>query len=151
MSDSPEAPATPYDQFRAGERHDDVFFFLHEDAVGAPDALQHVAEDVGTGVVLVLPGDRGGEVFQKVTGLDPMEFAGVAMDTEGHIDASLTAGDCPSRDADSHFVKFVFAFSEEENPEVGGIYAEGDVIHAYAACNCGTTYSDKWVVGERDD
>ena len=26
------------------------------------------------------------------------------------------------------------------------LYAEGDVIHAYAACDCGTTYSDRWVV-----
>ena len=54
--------ATPHDQFLAGERHDDILLFLHEEAVG-------------------------------------------------------------------------------------DIYAEGDVIHAYAACECGTTYSDKWVVG----
>ena len=25
-------------------------------------------------------------------------------------------------------------------------YVEGDVMHAYAACDCGTTYSEKWVV-----
>jgi hypothetical protein len=32
---------------------------------------------------------------------------------------------------------------------VGDIYAEGDVIHGYVSCSCGTAYSDKWVVGER--
>ena len=143
-----DGAATPREEFLAGERHDDVLFFLHEDAVGAPDALAGVAEDVGTGVVLVLPGDRGGEAFERATGLDPMDFAGVAMDTEGTIARDCTSGECPSREAGDHRVRFVFAFSEARNEAVGGIYAEGDVIHAYAACECGTTYSDRWVVGD---
>ena len=40
----------------------------------------------------------------------------------------------------------VVAVAEERNDSVGGLYAEGDVMHAYAACDCGTTYSEKWVV-----
>ena len=32
-----------------------------------------------------------------------------------------------------------------EDEAVGDLYAEGDVMHAYAACDCGTTYSEKWV------
>jgi hypothetical protein len=51
--------------------------------------------------------------------------------------------------ADDHRVKFVFAFAEAENEEVGGLYAEGDVIHAYAQCECGEAYSDRWVAGTR--
>jgi hypothetical protein len=31
---------------------------------------------------------------------------------------------------------------------VGGVYAEGDVVHAYAQCACGTAYSDRWVVDD---
>lgn len=139
---------TPAEQFLAGERHDDVLFFLHEATVGAPDALSDVAETVENGVVLVLPGDRGSETFERVVGIDPMDFAGSAMGTEGAIRSDCTGGTCPAGDGPDHRVKFVFAFSEPENPEVGGLYAEGDVLHAYAACECGTTYSDKWVISE---
>ena len=53
----------------------------------------------------------------------------------------MTAGD-----GDDHDVRFVFAFVEDQNDSVGGLYADGDVMHAYAACDCGTTYSEKWVV-----
>jgi hypothetical protein len=141
--------ATPHEQFLAGERHDDILLFLHEDAVGAPEALESVSESVESGVVLVLPGDRGSETFEAVVGIDPMDFAGSAMDTDGDITADCTGGDCPAGADEEHGVKFVFAFSEAENPDVGGLYAEGDVVHAYAACECGTIYSDKWVVGER--
>ncbi|MFW6382849.1 MAG: DUF5807 family protein, partial [Haloferacaceae archaeon] len=67
--------------------------------------------------------------------------------TEGLIDADLTGGTCPEEaSGGEHTPRFVFAFAEERNEEVGGIYAEGDVIHAYAHCECGTSYSDKWVV-----
>lgn len=140
--------ATPHEQFLAGERHDDILLFLHEDAVGAPEALQGVAESVESGVVLVLPGDRGSQTFEQVVGIAPMDFAGSAMDTDGEVRDDCTGGDCPDGPGAAHQVKFVFAFSEPQNEAVGDIYAEGDVIHAYAACECGTTYSDKWVVGE---
>lgn len=43
----------------------------------------------------------------------------------------------------------MFAFAEEQNGEVGGLYAEGEVIHAYVACTCGQRYSDKWVADEQ--
>jgi hypothetical protein len=46
-------------------------------------------------------------------------------------------------------LRFTFAFVEARNEEVGGIYAEGPVVHAYAACTCGETYSQRWVAGTR--
>ncbi|WP_255198557.1 DUF5807 family protein [Halorarius litoreus] len=141
---------TPYEEFLAGERPDDILIFLSDETIGNPDALGNVAESLDDGVVLVLPGDRGRSTFADTTGIDPMDFAGVAMQTDGHIDRDCAGADCPSTDTGTHDLKFVFAFAEDQNEEVGGIYAEGDVVHAYAACSCGETYSDKWVVGEAD-
>ena len=54
----------------------------------------------------------------------------------------------PGTSEGTHALQYVFAFAEERNEEVGGIYAEGDVIHAYAVCTCGTAYSDRWVANE---
>ncbi len=140
---------TPREGFLAGERHDDILLYLHEDTVGDLDALTGVAESVADGVVLVLPGDRGSAVFEQATGIAPMSFAGDAMDTDGDIARDLTAGTCPSGDGPDHYPTFVFAFSEAQNEAVGGVYAEGDVVHAYAACDCGVTYSDKWVIEDQ--
>jgi hypothetical protein len=75
----------------------------------------------------------------------------MAMDTEGEVARDLTAGTCPAGDDEDHYAKFVFAFAEEHHPEMEGLYAEGDVLHAYAACACGETYSEKWLAGERTD
>ena len=143
------------EEFLAGDRVEDVAFFLHEDAVGNADALADYAEEVANGVFLVLDGDDGRSAFQSATGLDPMALAKRAMGTDGEIDRDLTGGVCPNADADGadgpdaeHAAKFVFAFAEAQNEEVGGVYAEGDVVHAYAVCTCGEAYSEKWVVGE---
>ena len=139
------------EEFLAGERVEDIAFFLHEDSVGNVDALSEYAEQVEDGVVLVLDGDQGRSAFQSSTGLDPMALAKRAMGTDGEIDRDLTGGVCPNADGESgedHVAKFVFAFAEEQNEEVGGIYEEGDVVHSYAVCTCGETYSEKWVVGE---
>ena len=70
------------------------------------------------------------------------------MQAEGDLDLESFEGDCPEGDGDEHAPRFVFAFAEEQNEEVGEIYAEGDVIHAYAVCECGAAYSDRWVVDE---
>ena len=130
--------------FLAGDRPEDVAFFLHEAAVSGIDALAEQGERTETGVVLVVPGDTGRSAFQSATGIDPMAFAQEAMDTEGAVDRDLTGGTCPADGAD-HEARLIFAFAEEENPDVGGLYAEGDVIHAYVACECGQRYSEKWV------
>jgi hypothetical protein len=58
-------------------------------------------------------------------------------------------GDDADDPADAHDVRFVFAFAEAENQDAGGLYAEGDVVHAYVSCACGTAYSDRWVAGSR--
>jgi len=103
-------------------------------------------------VRLVLDGETGRSAFQAGTGMDAMEFAQSAMGTEGTIDRTLDGGDCPfaeKRPDEDHGVRFVFAFAEGQNEEVGGLYAEGDVVHAYAHCTCGGNYSDKWIVGDR--
>ena len=135
-----------YESFLAGDRPDDVLVYLHEDGVGSVEDLLEIGTRVDDGVVLVLPGDDGRAAFESATGLDPMAFAGAAMDTDGDVGDDCTGGHCPADDGGDHYARFVFAFAEAQNEAVGDLYAEGDVMHAYAACACGTTYSDKWVV-----
>jgi len=139
-----------YDSFLRGERPDDILIYLHEEGIGSMDSLAEIGVRVDDGIVLVLPGEEGRAAFQRATGLDAMDFAGMAMDTDGEIDADCTGGSCPDSDGSGeHYAKFVFAFVEEQNEAVGGIYADGDVRHGYAACACGTTYSEKSVL--KDD
>lgn len=141
--------------FLAGDRPDDVLIYVAESAVSGIEALADRGERVDDGVVLVVEGERGRRAFERATGLDPMAFARDAMGTEGTVDPGCTGGTCPvagdptAADPETHDATFVFAFAEEHNDEVGGLYAEGDVIHAYVACSCGETYADKWVAGER--
>jgi hypothetical protein len=140
------------EQFLAGDAPEDVAFFLHEAAVSGIDALAEAGERTEDGVVLVVPGDTGRSAFQSATGIDPMAFAREAMGTEGEVARDLTAGACPAgegtTDAAGHEARLVFAFAEEQNEEVEGLYTEGDVIHAYVACECGQRYSEKWLAGE---
>ena len=144
------------EQFLAGERPDDVAFFLHEAAVSGIDALAERGERTAEGVVLVVDGEAGRQAFQSATGIDPMAFAQEAMGTEGTVDRDLTGGTCPDSggdaggdgDAEGHEARLVFAFAEAQNEDVEGLYAEGDVVHAYVACECGRRYSEKWLAGE---
>ncbi|MFB6092301.1 MAG: DUF5807 family protein [Haloquadratum sp.] len=147
------------DEFLAGERHDDVALFLTEDYLDSQARLAEMGEAVDAGYVLVVPGDAGRQAFSAGTGMDAMAFAREAMDERGHVDRDLAGGECPEADAeaaaddagegaDDHETEFIFAFSEAQNEEVGGLYARGDVIHAYAHCACGANYSDRWVVGQ---
>ncbi|WP_224267803.1 DUF5807 family protein [Haloprofundus salinisoli] len=139
-------------EFFAGERLDDVALFLTDDYLDEQGKIANYGETVDGGVVLVEPGDKGRQLFAAGTGMKAMEFAQSAMGNEGVIADDLSGGECPAAEgeaesgADDHRVKFVFAFAEAKNEEVGGIYAEGDVIHAYAQCECGQSYSDRWVV-----
>ncbi|MFC6960743.1 DUF5807 family protein [Halocatena marina] len=139
-------------EFLSCERPEDVLIYLSESSVSNLDSLADHGEPVSDGLVLVLAGDRGRSVFERAVGVQPMTFAGAAMDTEGTISTDCTSGDCPSKHPDEpdseHQVRFLLAFAEEQNDEVGGIYGDGDVIHAYAACTCNTTYSDRWVLDE---
>ena len=140
---------TDRDAFLAGDRTDHVALFLADSFVSG-DSLAEYGESVPDGTLLVVPGDTGRSVFQTATGMEAMGFAKQAMGTEGDIDADLAGGECPEvGDGEDHDVEFVFAFAEEQNEEVGGLYGEGTVIHAYAYCDCGTAYSDKWVAGDR--
>lgn len=133
------------EEFLTGARPADVHIFLHESALSNAEALASHGEAVGAGTVLVLDGEKARSTFQTATGIDPMEFAQEAMGTDGEIDEECTDGICPDGTGEEHYPKFIFAFAEEQNEAVGGLYAEGPVIHAYAACACGTRYSDKWV------
>jgi hypothetical protein len=135
------------EQFLAGERFDDVAFYLSESFVDDLAALEAQGERVEDGIVIVVEGDRGREAFEAATGMDAMNFAGAAMGTEGHVDDDLAGGVCPNAEPGSHEIQFTFAFAEAKNEDVGGLYAEGDVIHAYAYCTCRSAFSDKWVVG----
>ena len=140
------------EQFLAGERPDDVLVFFAESAVSDLGTLATHGEQVPRGVVLILAAERGRSAFEGATGVDPMTLASSAMKSEGRIDLTEFEGECPEAngeletdDSDDHTPRFVFAFAEEQNSEVGGIYGDGDVIHAYAVCDCGTAYSDRWV------
>lgn len=164
--------------FLAGERPDDVLVYLAARAVSDVETLAAHGERVNEGIAFVLDAERGRRVAKRAMGTDPMDLAKRAMDRDGKIDLVALRGDCPAIDtasgspshADSgapvdpdtddpdspddtertHVLRQVFAFAEERNAEAGGIYAEGDVIHAYAVCSCGTAYSDRWVAGSRD-
>ena len=142
--------------FLAGDRLEDVALFLADAFVDDPEALADRGVPVDGGVVLVVDGERGRRVFSSITGADAMGFAREAGAVEGEIAPDLSGGACPEHDTGNeetaetgHTAQFVFAFAEARNEDVGGIYAEGDVIHAYARCDCGAGYSHRWVAGER--
>lgn len=140
---------TDREEFLRGDRPDDVAIYLADEAISNPAALAEYAESVGDGLVVVLPGERGRRAFQSAAGIDPMTLAQAAMHTAGDINDDLTGGTCPVAETapdDDHTIQFVFAFAESQNEDVDGIYAEGDVIHAYAVCSCGERFSEKWVV-----
>jgi len=137
-------------EFLDGERLEDVVLYLAEDQLDEADKLAAAGEQRENGVVLVVDGEQGRRMFSAGTGMDAMEFAKEAMGEEGQIDLDLAGGACPAGDGEEHELSFVFAFAEAENPDVGGMYADGDVIHAYARCACGGAYSQKWVVGSRE-
>ncbi|WP_435161189.1 DUF5807 family protein [Halorubrum sp. SY-15] len=155
--------------FLAGDRLDDVVLYLSDVFLDDDSRLRDVGTETDDGVRLVLDGETGRDAFAAGTGMDAMSFAGDAMGTSGVIARSLDAGACPDADADAgaasdadagtsadaaaedHAVRFLLAFAEAQNEAVGGRYADGDVIHAYAHCACGARYADRWVVGERDD
>ena len=144
------------DEFLAGDRLDDVVFFVSDEYLDDDSRLRNVGTTTDDGVRLVLDGETGRSAFQAGTGMGAMEFAQTATRTEGTIARTLDGGDCPFAGGDEgeaaneeHRVSFVFAFAEGQNEEVGGLYADGDVVHAYAHCACGESYSQKWIVGER--
>jgi len=140
------------EEFLAGERPDDVLMYFSAAAVSGVDALAERGERVDDGAVLVVEGETGRSAFQNAVSVDPMQFAKRAMGTEGDVDPDCTGGVCPAADEGGngdHEARFVFAFAEEQNTEVDGIYQEGDVIHAYVSCSCGEAYSEKWLAGER--
>jgi hypothetical protein len=140
--------ASARDEFLAGSRPDEVALFVAE--ADASPTLAERGVETERGVLLVLPGERGRAAFSAGTGTDAMAFAGQAMSRDGRVALTLDSGECPEDNGEErHAVRFLLAFAEAENPEVGGQYAEGDVIHAYAKCDCGVAYADRWVVGER--
>lgn len=145
------------DEFLAGERLDDVVFYLSDAYLDDDSRLRNVGTETDGGVRLILDGETGRSAFEAGTGMGAMEFAKTAMGAEGTIARSLDGGECPFADDagetpdEDHDVSFVFAFAEAQNEEVGGLYAEGDVVHAYAHCACGESYSHKWIVGDRDE
>ena len=144
------------DEFLAGERLDDVVFFVSDAYLDDNSRLRSVGTETDDGVRLILDGETGRSAFEAGTGMGAMEFAKTAMGADSEIALSLDGGVCPFAEDDSdagteHATQFVFAFAEAQNEEVGGLYADGDVVHAYAHCACGVSYSDKWVVGSETE
>jgi len=136
--------ASRREAFLAGERPDDVAIFIDDDVVEGD--LSDAAERTENGWLLIVDGESGRSVFQRLAGVDPMAFARQAGDARTAVDRDLTGGDCPE-DSD-HDPEYVFAFVEAQNEEVGGLYADGPVVHAYAHCECGADYSERWVAGD---
>lgn len=142
-------------EFLAGDRPDDIAVYVAESAIDDPDRLAQlrVGRRVPGGVVLVIDGDQGRDAVRTAVGVDPMNFAGRAMGADGRVAPDLTAGVCPAAESndhdDDHDARFVFAFVQEQTDDVDGPYTEGAVVHAYAQCDCGTAYSEKWLVGEK--
>ena len=138
------------DEFLAGDRLDDVVLYLRDEYLDDDSRLRRIGTETDDGLRLILDGETGRSAFEAGTGMGAMEFAKTAMGNDGEIARSLDAGVCPAAGGDGeHAVRFVFAFAEAQNDEVGGLYADGDVVHAYAHCTCGESYSHKWVVGDR--
>ncbi|WP_306053957.1 DUF5807 family protein [Natronococcus wangiae] len=138
--------SNPRAEFLAGERPDDVALFLADSYV-SDDRFEKFGDPVENGIVMIVDGESGRNAFKAATDTDAMGFAKTAMQQEGVIADDLTDGTCPDADesnAEEHDPQFIFAFAEERNEDVGGIYAEGAVVHAYAQCTCGTAYSDRW-------
>ena len=142
------------DGFLAGDRLEDVAIYINDTVLGDDHNLGSAGEELDTGIVLVIPGETGRNAFEQATGIGAMEFAKEAMGREGHIEPDLSGGVCPDyddgEDSDAHRTEFVLSFAEAQNEEVGGLYEEGDVIHAYAHCSCGVNFSQKWLAGSRE-
>lgn len=136
--------------FLAGRAPDYVAIVLADAVLDDPDTLEAAAEPVDGGLALVLGGATGRSVFQQVTGQDPMAFARAAGDRDGRVARDLSGGDCPDAgaEADAHRPHLVLSFAEARNEAIGGLYAEGPVVHAYVQCACGTRYADRWVATE---
>lgn len=134
--------------FLAGRAPDYVAIVLADTVVDDPATLDEHAEPVDGGRALVLGGARGRSVFREATGQDPMAFARAAGDREGRVERDLSGGDCPEAGADAvgHDPHIVLSFAQAQDEDVGGLYAEGPVVHAYVQCACGARYADKWVV-----
>lgn len=138
--------------FLAGDRLDDVALFLTHEYLDSQGKLPNLGEEVENGYVLVVDGDDGRRAFAAGTGMDAMEFAQQATGNKSHVERDLGGGECPDSAPDeNHQTRFIFAFAEEQNDGVGGLYERGDVVHAYAHCTCGTDYSDRWVVGAEEE
>jgi len=138
-----------HEEFCAGERPEDVALYLDDDVVSGE--LSDHGVELEDGVLLIVDGERGRRVVRMATEMDAMDFAAEAMDRDGEIADDLTGGVCPNQaecSGDDHDAQFIFAFAEAQNEEVGGRYADGPVLHAYARCACGCSYSERWSVGQ---
>lgn len=138
---------TARDEFLAGDRPDHIALYLSEPLLSGD--VRHLAEygdRVEDGVVLIVDGERGRSLVGEFFGVDAMTFAREAMQRDGTIADDLTSGTCPEDTDEGHAVTLLLAFVEEQHEDVGGRYAEGPVVHAYAACRCGATYADRWTI-----
>lgn len=144
-------------EFLAGERPDDVAIYLADDVVDDPEKLLPYGERTDDGVLLILDGQKGRSVFQKATGVGPMAFAKQSGDRSGLVYDDLTGGTCPelaeakNPNPDDHRARFLLSFVQPQTEGVADRYEEGDVVHAYVQCACGTAYSNWWIAGEKDE
>ncbi|PSQ41267.1 hypothetical protein BRD10_00665 [Halobacteriales archaeon SW_12_71_31] len=88
------------------------------------------------------PNDTSGEVDGENASVEHAEDGDIGDGEDGDVEDGENAD---AEGGDDHHARFLFAFVEAHQPDGQGLYAEGDVVHAYAQCSCGVAYSDRWV------
>ncbi len=128
--------------FRRATGHDPMAF-----ARDASDRESPIARDLSGGDCPEAPGadanDDVDDAGVPAAGDGDGEGNGGAPGDVGDPDGDVEAGD-----RGAHYPTVVFSFAEARNEDIGGLYARGDVVHAYAQCACGARYADRWVAGE---
>jgi len=104
------------DEFLAGERLDDVVFYLSDAYLDDDSRLRNVGTETDGGVRLILDGETGRSAFQAGTGMGAMEFAKTAMGAEGGSRDCSTTGRVrsPRRSPTTIEIRFIFAFAEAQ-------------------------------------
>lgn len=137
-----------FGRFIAGEKPKHILLYHGIGAGKLPDQAAKLAHDIEDGHVMVLPAAMAQEIADKVLIPDLSTFSERSRERGGAIESFLTAGTCPEAmdNGKGHTLEQIFAFVQPKDELLGGIYAKGDVMHAYALCSCQTYYSDRWVV-----
>ncbi|WP_254280489.1 DUF5807 family protein [Haloarcula marina] len=141
-----------HEQFIAGNRPGHIMLFQHENATSLPDDASKVAKNAAEGKMIIQPAVMARDLIDKVLVPNISQFTELSQKRQGNIEPYLTSGDCPEANSnhdEDHIIEQLFAFVQPKHNSLGGIYADGDVMHAYARCSCQVHYSDRWVIASK--